>query len=320
MLTGDHPITAHAIADELEIAHTDQSIFSGKELSAMPNEIRSQAYLQGSIFARVSPEQKYEMVKVLKANGKVVAMTGDGVNDSPALKLADIGISMGENATDVARSAAKIILLKNNFDGIVQAIFEGRNIFGNLRRSFSYQISFNIPVVLLAFLPPLLNWDPLFFPIHIILMELIIHPISAFAFENLKTQTISSKKSLIPMPIAATAALSGILLSLMCLLPFRNDLFNESYNHTRGMVIAMILYGNIGFTLVEAWPNIKSKRIFLILSTLIILPVILCNVDFIGKYFYFDKLSPMDFLLALIAGLVASVPSFFIRIKTSSFR
>lgn len=313
MLTGDHYLTAHAIADELEIVHTDQSIFSGKELSTMTEEKRFQAYLKGSIFARVSPEQKYEMVKVLKANGKVVAMTGDGVNDSPALKLADIGVSMGENATDVARSTAKMILLKNNFDGIVQAIFEGRNIFANLRRSFSYQISFNIPVVLLAFLPPLLGWDQLFFPVHIILMELIVHPISAFAFENIKTQTITSKKNLIPIPIAITAILSGVLLSLFCLFPFRNAVLNEGYNHTRGMVIAMILYGNIGFTLVEAWPNIKSKRVIMIVVTLIILPVILCNVDFIGKYFYFEKLSPIEFFLALIAGVMASVPAFLIR-------
>lgn len=95
MLTGDHSLTAHAIADELEIIHTDQSIFSGKELSEMSLEKRTNAYLNGSIFARVTPEQKFEMVKVLKEHGKVVAMTGDGVNDSPALKLADIGVSMG---------------------------------------------------------------------------------------------------------------------------------------------------------------------------------------------------------------------------------
>lgn len=313
MLTGDHRLTAHAIADELEIAHTDNSIFSGKELSKMTPELRVQSYLHGSIFARVSPEQKYEMVKALKEHGKVVAMTGDGVNDSPALKLADIGVSMGENATDVARSTAKIILLKNNFDGIVQAIFEGRKIFANLRRSFSYQISFNIPVVLLSFLPPLLGWQQIFLPVHIILMELIVHPISAFAFENLKTKSANANKKLIPAPMAITAVLSGIILTLFCLIPFRSVVLNEGYDHTRSIIISTILYGNIGFTLVEAWPNVLSKRIGSIVLALLLLPILLCNSELIRQYFYLDKLLPIEFLLSLLFGVLASVPTLLVR-------
>ena len=123
MLTGDHALTAHAIADELQIAHAETSIYSGSELREMTQALRVQAYLQGAIFARMAPEQKYEMVKTLKEHNKVVAMTGDGVNDSPALKLADIGVSMGENATDVARSTAKMVLLKNDFKLSIKSLW-----------------------------------------------------------------------------------------------------------------------------------------------------------------------------------------------------
>ncbi|NBT60113.1 cation-transporting P-type ATPase, partial [bacterium] len=114
MLTGDHPDTAHAVADEIGMHHDHQLLFTGDELRKMEKQERWKAFQQGAIFSRVLPEQKHEMVQALKSLGKVVAMTGDGINDAPALKLADIGISMGVNATDVARSTAGMILLKND--------------------------------------------------------------------------------------------------------------------------------------------------------------------------------------------------------------
>lgn len=316
MLTGDHLLTAHAIADELEISHGENSIFSGSQLLEMDEEKRSRAYVQGAIFARVTPEQKYEMVKTLKSHNKVVAMTGDGVNDSPALKLADIGVSMGENATDVARSTAKMILLKNDFNGIVQAILEGRNIFSNLRRSFSYLIAFHIPVVLLAFIPPLLGLSQLMLPVHIILLELIVHPISAFAFENLKSQTHHASRSLIPTSTAVTAGVSGVLLSILSLLPLMNMNEHADFNHMRSLALVTVLYGNIGFTIVEAWPNYRSLKVIVIIAVLAILPFALCNLDIFRQIFHLSPISSLDLAKAFVFGVVASVPSFVYRLRS----
>ncbi|MBL7557946.1 MAG: cation-transporting P-type ATPase [Bdellovibrionaceae bacterium] len=315
MLTGDHLLTAHAIADELKISHSENSIFSGSQLLEMDQEQRTRAYVQGAIFARVTPEQKYEMVKTLKSHNKVVAMTGDGVNDSPALKLADIGVSMGENATDVARSTAKMILLKNDFNGVVHAILEGRNIFSNLRRSFSYLIAFHIPVVLLAFIPPLLGWSQLMLPVHIILLELIVHPISAFAFENLKSQSHHARRSLIPTSTAITAGVSGLLLSVLSLLPMMDLNAQSDLNHIRSLVLVTVLFGNIGFTFVEAWPNYRSLKVTLIIGILAVLPFALCNLNIFREIFHLSPISNLELAKALVFGVIASIPSFLYRLS-----
>lgn len=314
MLTGDHAMTAHAIAEELKINHTENSIYSGSQLSEMSQQNRTQAYLNGTIFARVSPEQKYEMVLTLKENGKVVAMTGDGVNDSPALKLADIGVSMGENATDVARSTAKMILLKNDFRGIIEAILEGRNIFANLRRSFSYLIAFHIPVVLLALLPPLMGWQQILLPVHIILLELIVHPISAFAFENLKTQKSILNKTLVPTSTALSAIFSGVTLSSASLIPMFFEANDIDFNYTRSLILSTVLFGNIGFTLVEAWPNLTSKRVLTITLVLFILPFAFCNTPALQHYLHLHEVSVPELLKTLLLGLLASVPTFLFRL------
>lgn len=312
MLTGDHLMTAHAIGHELEIFHQDDLVFSGSQIQAMTEQQREQIYLNASIFARVSPEQKFEMIQCLQKNGKVVAMTGDGINDSPALKLADIGVSMGESATDVARSTAKMVLLKNDFNALVAAIIEGRNIFSNLRRSFSYLISFHIPVVFLAFFPPLIGWSQLLLPIHIILLELIVHPISAFAFENLNAPFKRSEKSLLPLNASLTAILSGCLLSVLSLAPL---IFfkNSAPTLTRSISLSIVLYGNIGFTLLEAWPKINTKRILFICGFLLLLPAVLCNLPGLNEQFSLSPLSSQYIIITFLAGIFASLPALIIR-------
>lgn len=315
MLTGDHLLTAHAIADELKIFHSENSIFSGSQLLGMTDEERNRAYLQGSLFARVTPEQKYELVKTLKSHGKVVAMTGDGVNDSPALKLADIGVSMGENATDVARSTAKMILLKNDFNGIVQAILEGRNIFSNLRRSFSYLIAFHIPVVILAFIPPLVGWNQLLLPVHIILLELIVHPISAFAFENLRSHRQSEDKALIPASVVMSAVFSGGFLSLLSLVPLVIFGTSSDFDRIRSLSLATVLFGNIGFTIVEAWPNFRSLKVGFIVVVLTVLPFAFTKFEILREIIHLSPISNFDLIQSFLFGLLASIPTFLYRLK-----
>lgn len=275
MLTGDHPLTALAVAAKTGISHSSDTLFNGNDLIKMSPEQRRQAYLRGTVFSRVLPEQKHEMVQALKNSGKLVAMTGDGINDAPALKLADIGISMGLSATDVARSTAQMILVKNDFKGLVEAVFEGRRIFANLRRSFSYLISFHIPVILLALIPPLLGWGELFLPIHIVLLELVVHPISAFAFENLPIKGENKEHSLLPFKRFLRSSFTGLILSLIALTLFRwISLEDGNVIGGRSYAMAVVLFGNMFFVLIESNFSLNRRIILTILSLAIFSGVI----------------------------------------------
>ncbi len=312
MLTGDHPLTAHAVADETGITHRHDQIFTGNQLAKMSKETRWSAYLKGVIFSRVLPEQKHEMVQALQANGKVVAMTGDGINDAPALKLANIGISMGADATDVARSSAQIVLLKSDFDGIVKAVFEGRRIFSNLRRSFSYLISFHVPVVLLALVPPALGWGDLLLPIHIVLLELIVHPVSAFAFEALPVSDSHASRKLVSVRRLLEALLSGLLLSIGCLFLYRYFWMYSNQETARAVSLAGILMGNVAFVFVDSWP-FQTRRFFITLGTLVSLTAGMLWVPFIAEVFHFGSISLPQVIFAICIGMLASVPCFLLR-------
>lgn len=283
MLTGDHPMTAVAVATKTGIVHDAEAVFNGAELAKMSIQQRQQAYLKGAIFTRVLPEQKHEMVQTLKNSGKVVAMTGDGINDAPALKLADIGISMGLNATDVARSTAQMILVKNDFKGMVEAIFEGRRIFANLRKSFAYLVSFHIPIILLALIPPFLGWGELLLPIHIVLLELVVHPISAFAFENLPYTQKTTEKSLLPPKRLLRAMLGGLIASALALTLFRIHSSPSDLSVGRSYAIAAVLISNIIFVLIESGFKLH-KRVILTISTLLL---------FIWTIFSFEPLAKL---------------------------
>ena len=145
MVTGDNKLTARNIAESIGLKHQDE-IFNGDDLEKMSPEELKQVVMSGNIFARVKPEQKFLIVKTLKEAGEVVAMTGDGVNDAPALKSADIGIAMGQKGTEVARAAAGIVLLDDNFSTIVEAVKEGRRIYDNLRKAFVFYFLSTCPL------------------------------------------------------------------------------------------------------------------------------------------------------------------------------
>lgn len=314
MLTGDHLLTAHAIANELNLKHEDNVIYTGMQLANMKAEERRSAFLRGAIFARVSAEQKYELVACLKQSGRVVAMTGDGVNDSPALRLADIGVSMGENATDVARSTAQIVLLKNDFQGIVSAILEGRQIFNNLKRSFSYLISFHLPVILISLVPALFGWPQIFLPSHIILLELIVHPISAFVFENMKSLPQKKNKSLVPPLTLFTSSLSGIMLSFFAILPtILSSGQMQDMTHFRSFALVTVLFGNMMFTVIESMPEVKNIRLLLTNIILFGLVLMLTTNHFLIQLFHLGQLSPTELFECMALGVLASVPTFFLR-------
>lgn len=182
MITGDHPATARAIAAEAGL--DTHEIVTGEELLQWDERELSARIAHVDVFARVRPEEKYRIVNALHANGDVVAMTGDGTNDALALREADIGVAMGRSGTEVARAAADLVLLDDNVDTIVRAVADGRRIFHNLRHAFSYLNAFHAPLLLSALVLPILGAPILLMPIHLIWLEIIVHPTSALVFEN----------------------------------------------------------------------------------------------------------------------------------------
>ena len=181
MITGDHPRTAQAIARQAGI-HSE-GIITGSEIVSLSQDELAERAARINIFARIRPAQKLALVEALKAQGHVVAMTGDGVNDAPALKAAHIGIAMGQRGTDVAREAAALVLLKDDFDSIVQAIRMGRRTFANMRQAMIYTLAVHIPIAGLALLPVLFGLPLILAPLHIAFLELVIDPACSVVFE-----------------------------------------------------------------------------------------------------------------------------------------
>ncbi len=181
MITGDHPRTAQAIARQAGI-HSE-GIITGSEIVSLSQDELAERAARINVFARIRPAQKLALVEALKAQGHVVAMTGDGVNDAPALKAAHIGIAMGQRGTDVAREAASLVLLKDDFNSIVQAIRMGRRTFANMRQAMIYTLAVHIPIAGLALLPVLFGLPLILAPLHIAFLELVIDPACSIVFE-----------------------------------------------------------------------------------------------------------------------------------------
>jgi Ca2+-transporting ATPase len=182
MITGDYPETAQAIGRQIKLP-ADGEMMTGGEIDRLSRGELRRRIGRAAIFARVLPEQKLNLVEAFKANGEIVAMTGDGVNDAPALKAAHIGIAMGGRGTDVAREAAPLVLLDDNFATLVEAIRSGRRVFDNLQKAISFIFSIHVPIAGVALVPLVLDWPLVLTPVHIVFLELIIDPACSIAFE-----------------------------------------------------------------------------------------------------------------------------------------
>lgn len=220
MLTGDHKATAHAVAHRVGLEH--DAVYSGDELQAMNDNEFEEAIKKGNVFCRVLPEQKLKIVEVLQKIGYSVAVTGDGINDAPALKRADIGIAMGEKGTDVAKEAASLVLLDDNFATMVGAIKNGRKIYDNIQNAFKYLVAFHVPIFLSALIIPILRLPLLLVPVDIIVLELVLHPVVSIVFERQKADAGIMKRK--PRPTKAPflnriqfARLAGIGLAIFLL-------------------------------------------------------------------------------------------------------
>ncbi len=215
MITGDYPATAHAIARQAGLA--DGAVLTGAEVAALDDDALAQRVRDTTVFARIAPAQKLRIVEALKRNGEIVAMTGDGVNDAPALKAAHIGIAMGGRGTDVAREASALVLLDDDFGSIVHAIRLGRRIYDNLRKAMGYILAIHVPIAGLALLPLLFGWPLILTPMLIALLELIIDPACSVVLEaEQEEHDVMSRpprhpsSALLSAPLIAWSILQGV--------------------------------------------------------------------------------------------------------------
>jgi P-type Ca2+ transporter type 2C len=212
MISGDHPATAASVARQIGLP-TPDAILTGPELAALDDRALGERLRTVSVFARILPEQKLRIVCALKAAGEVVAMTGDGVNDAPALKAAGIGIAMGGRGTDVAREAAQLVLLDDDFASLVLAVRTGRRIYDNLQNALAYILAIHLPILALTVVPILIGWPLILMPIHIAFLHLVIDPACSVVFEAEPEEPDVMRRP----PRAATARLFDRRLVTTCL-------------------------------------------------------------------------------------------------------
>jgi Ca2+-transporting ATPase len=320
MITGDAPATAQAIGRQIGL-ETGADQITGPELEELPEATLQQRSKTTRIFARIVPQQKLRIVSALKANGEVVAMTGDGVNDAPALKAAHIGIAMGGRGTDVAREAADLVLLDDDFSSIVQAVRLGRRIFDNLRKAMAYLFAIHVPIAGLSLLPVLLNWPLVLMPVHIVLLELIIDPACSIVFEaepeepnvmqrppRKPTERVFSRQ-LVGISLLQGFSVLVILLGLFTLARLRG----ESEAEIRTLTVLALVLSNLGLIFANrSWSRslpatirTPNKALWWITGSVLAALLLIVTVPFLRELFAFAPLTWSDWLLCLGGGLAS---------------
>jgi Ca2+-transporting ATPase len=269
MITGDFPQTASAIAKAAGLDMSEK-VLTGAQMAKMNDEELSEIVTSINIYARMMPKQKLRLVQALKRNGEVVAMTGDGVNDAPALKAAHIGIAMGQRGTDVAREAAGIVLLDEDFGRIVIAVRIGRRIFDNLRKVMIYISSVHVSIAGLALLPLIFGMPPLLFPAHVVLIEMIIDPMSSISFETTPDEPdlMQSPPRPLSEPLVNISQISfgliqGASLLAACFTIYWLSIWqNASLDQARALVFISMSAGNLALVRVNDSRTLAITKIF----------------------------------------------------------
>ncbi|MDD5746392.1 MAG: cation-translocating P-type ATPase [Candidatus Omnitrophica bacterium] len=317
MITGDYPGTAMHIAEQIGLKNPGQCI-TGPELEAMTPAVLKERIGDVSVFARVVPEQKLAIVDALKANGAVVAMTGDGVNDAPALKSAHIGIAMGERGTDVAREASALVVLNDDFSSIVTAVRLGRRIFDNLKKAIAYIFAIHVPIAGMSFLPVLLQMPIALLPAHIAFLELIIDPACSVVFEACPEENNIMNRpprdlrdSLFNKRAFILSLLQGLAILVIVFSVFALALQGGKGERTaRTMAFAVLVIANIMVIITNlSWTKsvlsmnaAKNKALCAVVTGAFIAFFAVMYVPWLQNVFHFTILSAKDILIVFGSG------------------
>jgi Ca2+-transporting ATPase len=332
IITGDNAATTTAIAKQINFRGYEHSL-TGDELMLLSDSELNKKVLQTTIFTRMFPEAKLRIINALKAGNQIVAMTGDGVNDGPALKAAHIGIAMGKKGTEIAKQAASLILVEDDLSKMVDAVAMGRRIYTNLKKAIQYIISIHIPIILTVFIPLTLGWiyPNIFSPVHIIFLELIMGPTcSIFENEPIEKNTMLQK----PRPFTSsffnwkeltTSCIQGIGITLGTLFAYQYSVqhsFNEA--HTRTMVFTVLIAANIFLTLINrsfyysilTTIQYKNNLILLIIALTIGITGLLLFVPVLTAFFEFQTLTIPQVMGCIGIGFISVIWYELVKINT----
>ncbi len=323
MITGDYPITAINIGKDIGLKNPELCI-SGPELEKLTEEALSERIKDVNIFARVVPEQKLKIINALKRNREIVAMTGDGVNDAPALKSANIGIAMGEKGTDVAREASSLVLMDDNFASIVGAVKMGRRIFDNLQKALGYIFAIHVPIAGLSLIPVLFADLPLIlWPVHIVFLELIIDPACSIIFESEREEknVMSRPPKKIDEPffgakkilLSCTQGLGILLVTI--LIYFIGLKLGYAEKAVRALTFVALIASNIAVILSNrSWSSnifkiiiTPNKAVKWVVGGAIVFLILILNIPFLLNLFQFDKISFLEVIICSILGFSSIV-------------
>jgi Ca2+-transporting ATPase len=331
MITGDHKNTAYAIGSELGIADNISQCISGSEIDDYKQDEFNKIVNNFKVFARVSPEHKVKIVKAFKSHGNIVSMTGDGVNDAPSLKAADIGVAMGITGTDVAKGAADMILTDDNFKTIVNAVEEGRSIYNNIKKSIIFLLSCNLGEIVALFFAILLNWATPLLPIHILWVNLITDsfPALSLGVDPMDESVMEDKprnpgESLLAGKMTLYLGLNGLLIGILTLVAFKigENIYSNSLVHAQTMAFVVLSLSQLFFSL-----SIRSTKKsiftlglftnkFLIWSIIlgIFIQVIIISVPFLSKIFKVYSLTAGDWILVTLISIVPFIVNEIIKL------
>ncbi|MCX7016874.1 MAG: cation-translocating P-type ATPase [Candidatus Sumerlaeota bacterium] len=321
MITGDYPGTAQNIARQIGLRNPEE-VITGSELDRMPDEELARRIRTANLFARAVPEQKMRIVNALKANREIVAMTGDGVNDAPALKSAHIGVAMGARGTDVAREASSLVLLDDSFSSIVAAVKMGRRIFDNIKKAVAYIFAVHVPIAGLSMIPVFLkDWPLILLPVHVVFLELIIDPACSIIFEaeqaepNVMTRPPrKADERLFGLRSILLSLLQGFSVLLVLLGVFiAARTLGHGDDSSRGLTFMTLVVANLCLILTNrsqtrtilSMFQSPNKALWWVVSGACVFLALVLLVPFLRGVFHFAPLHSIDMVICLVAGFVA---------------